>query len=149
MLSLVQSSKSKIGEVATNKTANRVSHVRSLRIFFFSESSLLSVPISYFPYPISRSPFPMSVSHPEMPICKNHALTHSKNGRDFVDVEVICSFRPVEFDVYQRTSSSSFILPTLGPPDVILSGPLMGSGSGSSFIQAFSNMLVHFPLVPA
>ena len=49
----------------------------------------------------------------------------------------------------QRISSSSVIRPTFGPPELTLSGPLIGSGSGSSFIQAFSNIFVHFPLVPA
>lgn len=52
---------------------------------------------------------------------------------------------------YCPHSVSSVILLTLPfkLPSLTISGPLIGSGSGSSFIHAFSSMFVHFPLVPA
>lgn len=50
---------------------------------------------------------------------------------------------------YHKTSSSSLIRATRPFEGLTLSRPLMGSGSGSSFMHAFSSMLVHLPLVPA
>lgn len=49
-------------------------------------------------------------------------------------------------------SSSSLIMSTRPMPRLprlIRSGARIGSGKGSSFMHAFSSMLVHFPLVPA
>jgi hypothetical protein len=63
-----------------------------------------------------------------------------------------CSRHPTPHD----SSCTSSIMPGFGAraavgcePATELIDPMRSFGGGSSFIQAFSNMFVHFPLVPA
>lgn len=82
------------------------------------------------------------------PLCSNHGSSNFWNFHPASNHVFPFDFRPAQIRYVHKISSSSLILATL-PPGLILSGPRIGSGSGSSFMHEFSSMFVHLPLVPA